>query len=48
MLVMYDRKTNQPVMFHMAFRAGYTHEVVIHLGLVMVVPEHQVRELSAS
>lgn len=42
-MVLFDKKTDEPVMFHMAFRAGYTHDVVIHLGLVMVVPAHQVR-----
>lgn len=42
-MVLFDKKTDEPVMFHMAFRAAYVHEVVIHLGLVMVVPDHQVR-----
>ena len=32
-------------MFHMAFKAGYTHAVVLHLGLVMVSPSHQGRHL---
>ncbi len=32
-------------MFHMAFKAGYTHAVVLHLGLVMVSPAHQGRHL---
>ena len=42
--VVYD-KAGVPVMFHMAFRADYVHDLVIHLGLVMVHPEHQGKHL---
>ena len=45
MLVVFERRTGEPVMFHMAFKAGYTHDIVLHLGLVMVTPAHQGRHL---
>ena len=44
-LVVFERTTGEPVMFHMAFKAGFTHAIVLHLGLVMVVPAHQGRHL---
>jgi 1-acyl-sn-glycerol-3-phosphate acyltransferase len=44
-LIVFEKKTNTPVMFHMAFKAGYIKELVIHLGLVMVVPMHQGQHL---
>jgi len=44
-LVVFDRRSGAPVMFHMAFKAGYHHEVVLHLGLVMVSPQHQGQHL---
>jgi 1-acyl-sn-glycerol-3-phosphate acyltransferase len=44
-LVVFERRTGEPVMFHMAFKAGYTHDIVLHLGLVMVTPAHQGRHL---
>ena len=43
--VVYDARTGQPAMFHMAFKAAYVHELVLHLGLVMVLPEHQGKHL---
>jgi hypothetical protein len=44
-LVVFERRSGKPVMFHMAFKAGYHHEVVLHLGLVMVSPQHQGQHL---
>jgi 1-acyl-sn-glycerol-3-phosphate acyltransferase len=44
-LIVFEKKTNKPVMFHLAFKASYVKELVIHLGLVMVVPMHQGRHL---
>lgn len=41
-LVVYEKKTNQPCMFHLTFRADYVKEIIVHLGLVMVAKEHQV------
>ena len=41
-MVVYERKTNQPCMFHLTFRADYASEIIVHLGLVMVAKEHQV------
>ena len=45
MLVVFERRSGKPVMFHMAFKAAYTHAVVLHLGLVVVAPAHQGRHL---
>lgn len=44
-LVVFEKRTNKPIMFHVAFKASYIKELVIHLGLVMVVPLHQGRHL---
>jgi len=44
-LVVFERRSGRPVMFHLAFRASYSHAVVLHLGLVVVAPAHQGRHL---
>lgn len=44
-LVVFDRRSGRPVMFHMAFRAAYSQALVLHLGLVVVAPAHQGRHL---
>jgi 1-acyl-sn-glycerol-3-phosphate acyltransferase len=44
-LIVFDRRSGTPVMFHCAFKAAYTHALVLHLGLVVVAPAHQGRHL---
>lgn len=45
-MVAYDAKGGgEPAMFHVAFRARYAHAVVVHLGLVMVAPDHRKKGL---
>ena len=40
-MIVFEAGSDKPVMFHMAFKAGFSHAIVLHLGLVMVTPEHQ-------
>ena len=46
-LCVYESNSKQLVMFHVMFRADYVTELVMHLGLVVVHPEHRGRGLQA-
>ena len=44
-LLVFDRKSRLPVMFHLGFKAEYYQQIVFHLGLAMVEPSHQGQSL---
>ena len=46
-LCVYASNSDELVMFHVMFRADYVTELVMHLGLVVVHPEHRGRGLQA-